>query len=294
MIVSASYRTDIPAFYGKWFVNRLNAGSCTVANPYGGPDYQVSLRPADVDGFVFWTRNIQPFGDGLRWVEARAIPFMVQFTITGYPHALETSVPDADIAVDQLHRLARAFGPKVAVWRYDPVLITSLTPPDWHVATIARLAARLAGACDEVVVSFAHIYRKTRRNLDAAAAKHGFTWCDPDAGDGRALLVRLADAVGEHGMTLSLCSQPDRLTPGVRPARCIDADRLSQIAGRPIPARRKGNRPGCECHESRDVGAYDSCPHGCVYCYAVSSKSRASAAVKAHDPLATTLISRGA
>lgn len=289
MIISASYRTDIPAFYAAWFAARLRAGHCAVANPYGGPDYSVSLKPGDIDGLVFWTRNIGPFGDALSWTADHALPFVVQFTITGYPRVLETSVQDADAAIGQLRRLAGDFGIKAAVWRYDPVLVTSLTPPDWHVANIGRLAAGLAGAVDEVVVSAAHIYKKTRRNLNAAAARHGFEWREPADDECRDLFIRLADAVAGHGMTLTLCCQPGRLAGGLGPARCIDAGRLSAVAGRPIEARPKGNRPGCECHEARDIGAYDSCPHGCVYCYAVSSKRRAAMALKAHDPSAPAL-----
>ena len=97
MIVSASYRTDIPAFYADWFVGRLSAGYCRVANPYGGGDYVVSLAPGEVDGFVFWTRNLRPLMPALGAVR-RVAPFVVQFTITLYPRALETSV----IAADQL------------------------------------------------------------------------------------------------------------------------------------------------------------------------------------------------
>ena len=94
MIVSASYRTDIPAFYGAWFRRRLAAGSCRVRNPYGGPDYAVSLDRDSVDGFVFWTRNATPFRGVLRELAARGDPFVVQYTITAYPRVIETAVPE--------------------------------------------------------------------------------------------------------------------------------------------------------------------------------------------------------
>jgi hypothetical protein len=288
MIVSASYRTDIPAFYGAWFVNRLRAGWCRVANPYGGPPSTVPLAGPGVDGFVFWTRNAGPFRPALAEVAARGLPFVVQFTITGYPRALETSVTDAARAAAQLRGLADMYGPRAAVWRYDPVLVTDLTPPAWHLETFSRLAAGLAGATDEVVVSFANIYRKTARNLTAAARRHGFAWRDPEPGEKRALLAALAPVAAEHGMALTLCTQPALLepapVPGTAPARCVDAVRLSDVAGRPVAAREKGNRPGCHCAESRDIGAYDTCPHGCVYCYAVRDRDRARRAHKAHDP----------
>ena len=65
MIISASYKTDIPAFYGEWFLNRLRAGYCKMVNPYGRQVYRVSLTPPDADGFIFWTKNLGPFLDAL-------------------------------------------------------------------------------------------------------------------------------------------------------------------------------------------------------------------------------------
>lgn len=284
MIVSASYRTDIPAFYGGWFARRLAAGFCDVANPYGGRPYRVSLAREDVDGFIFWTKNLQPFLDNLIEVKRRSFPFVVQYTINGYPRALESAVTDAARAVGHMAALARDFGPRAAVWRYDPVIDTDMTPPAWHEKTFARLAAGLQGTTDEVVISFAQIYRKTRRNLTMAGRAHGFSWRDPEPEEKRALAARLADIAAQHGMRLTLCAQPDYAAGAAGEARCVDAARLSDVAGRPIRARSKGNRPGCGCHESRDIGAYDSCPHGCVYCYAVADRDRAKRQFAAHDP----------
>jgi hypothetical protein len=292
MIVSASYRTDIPAFYADWFRRRLAEGCCDVANPYGGPAYRVALAPPDCDGFVFWTRNIAPFEAALGEVAAHGLPFVLQYTITGYPRALETSVSDAERSVGLVRRLADAYGPRAVVWRYDPVLLTSLTPPAWHRETFARLAAALAGAVDEVVLSFAQIYAKTKANLDRAARRHGFTWEDPDDAVKRSILSGLAALAAGHGMRATLCSQPDLLGPGLAPARCIDAGRLSDVAGRPIAARTKGNRPGCLCAESRDIGAYDTCPHGCAYCYAVRRPDLAKRNYRGHDPNAPMLAPR--
>jgi len=283
MIVSASYRTDIPAFYGQWFMNRLDAGECRVANPYNGRDYTVSLRRDDVDGLVFWTKNMAPFFPALQEIHRRGLPFVIQHTINGYPAALERSVPDSEQSVALLKRAANDFGTRAIVWRYDPVIETDLTPPDWHLATFARLAAALRGATDEVVVSFAQIYRKTRKNLDAAAQNQSFAWRDPGAGEKRSFAARLAGIAADNRMRLAICSQPSLTVDGIGPAKCIDADRLSDVAGRPIAARTKGNRPGCLCSESRDIGAYDSCPMGCAYCYAVRDRNAAQMFQKSHD-----------
>ena len=289
-IVSASYRSDIPAFYGDWFMRRLEAGFCRVVNPYGGQIHEIPLTRERVEGFVFWTRNPGPFGAALAEVAGRGYPFVVQMTVTGYPRPLETSVLAPERAVALIEGLARRYGPRAAVWRYDPLLITSLTPPEWHRRTFTRLARAISGNVDEVVFSFAHIYAKTKANLTRAAMRHGFTWDDPPEAEKRALLADLAGIARGFGLHPTLCAQPGLLGPGIEPARCIDAARLSDLAGRPLGARTKGNRPGCLCAESRDIGAYDSCPHGCVYCYAVRKPGLAKRGYRAHDPDSPFLI----
>lgn len=288
MIVSASYRTDIPAFYADWLLRRLRAGYCRVANPYGGAAYEVSLAPDAVDGFVLWTRNMAPLMPDLDAVR-RVAPFIVQFTLTGYPRALEASVINADEAVEQLRELRRRFGARVAVWRYDPVVFTAEWDAAAHEAQFAVLARRLKGSVDEVVVSVMHPYQKTRRNLDRAARRHGFLWRDPPAEEKRHLLHSLAAIAQEEGLAPTLCSQPELLGPGLGEARCIDAARLADVAQHPIAAPTGGNRPGCRCALSRDIGAYDTCPHGCVYCYAVADRDRAVANFRKHDPDAAML-----
>jgi len=290
VIVSASYRTDIPAFYAEWFLRRLDEGFALVRNPYSAQMYRVDLRPQRVTGFVFWTRNFGPLLERLDRLRAFGRPFVVQFTITDYPRQIEPAVIPAEKAVAQMHRLAREVHPLCPVWRYDPVLFTSLTPTEFHERNFARLAAALEGATDEVVISFAQIYAKSRRNLDAAARRHGFTWTDAPDDAKRELAERLALLARRHGMRLTVCSQPEYLAPGAEEARCVDVRRLARISGEPLEAPLKGNRPGCACHESRDIGEYDTCPHGCLYCYAVRHRRVALARYRAHDPASPSLL----
>lgn len=279
MIVSASYRTDIPAFHADWFRARLADGVCPVKNPYGGKPSSVALRGDGVDGYVFWTRNAAPFAAGFDDVAALGLPFFVQFTVTGYPRALDPHTPRPADAVAQIVGLAGKFGPRAVVWRYDPVVFSALTPPSWHRRNFADIARKLRHSVDECVLSAAHIYKKTERRLKSAAKEHGFDWYDPDWDEKRALLGELAENAADLGLKATICSQPDALSGSGRthlaPARCIDTARLSDIAGYGVTARQKGNREGCFCAESRDIGAYDTCAHGCVYCYAVSDHSRA-------------------
>lgn len=292
MIVSASYKTDIPAFYGRWFRTRLEAGFADVMNPWGGAPFRVDLRRAAVDGFVFWTRNAAPFLDQLDRLSAVRWPFVVQVTVTGYPRALERSVVPTEAAIAQIRALSRRFGRRAVVWRYDPILITALTDADFHRETFAKLSRALAGHVDEVTLSFTTIYRKTGANLERLRREQGIGWRDPEAEEKRALLSELATIALEAGITPTLCAQPDLLSAPLRPAACIDARRLSDVAGSEITALTKGNRPGCLCAQSRDLGAYDSCPHGCVYCYAVGRQDTAKRRHRAHDPDGAFLMAR--
>jgi Domain of unknown function (DUF1848) len=267
MIISASYRSDIPAFHGDWFLAVLAAGEVAVANPYSQRPYLVDLRPDAVDGYVFWTRNARPFARALAAVAAQGKPFVVQYTILGYPRAIDTNVIDPRLAIENARAIAAAYGRRVVVWRYDPILLTPETEIGWHRINFTRLADALAGTADEVVVSFAQLYAKSARNL----AKAGIVWRVPELAEQAGLIADLGAIAAQHGIALSLCTQPDLAdASGASAARCVDAARLADIAGRPIAAATRGNRPGCLCAQSRDIGAYDSCVHGCRYCYAVA------------------------
>jgi hypothetical protein len=289
VIISASYKTDIPAFYGEWFMNRLRAGFCKMVNPYNRRVIRVSLLPETVDGIVFWTKNVGPFIKYLPEVQSRGFPFILQHTINGYPKALEQAVVDAPRAIKHLRQVADTYGPRVAVWRYDTIVNSSLTPREFHLETFARLAKSLEGATDEVVISFAHFYNKTLRNMRQAATEHGFSWSDPSDEWKQSLAAELASVAAAHQIQLTVCSQPQFITASCAEARCVDATRLASITGKPVMACLKGNRKECGCFESRDIGEYDTCPHGCVYCYAVHNQALAKSRYKQHDPLGESL-----
>lgn len=241
-------------------------------NPYGGRDYRVSLRSDDVDGFIFWTRNARPFREALD--EARDVaPFLVQYTITGYPDLLERGVPPAEHGIREIRSIVERHGTGTVVWRYDPVIWTAETDADFHRRNFRRLADELAGSVDEVTFSAATLYAKSRRNLKRHAPDLPVD--DPENEEKARLLSELADIAIERDMTPTLCSQPHLLWGALQPARCVDAERLQRIAGASFRFRAKGNRDGCACAESRDIGAYDSCAHGCLYCYAVNDHDRA-------------------
>ena len=294
MIISASYKTDIPAFYGQWFRNRLHAGFCRMVNPYNRNQHQlISLRTDDVDGFVFWTKNLNPFLDTLSEVDNRGFPFVVQYTINGYPRALESCVVDTERSLDNFCAGSDKYGPRSFVWRYDPIVFSTITDVEFHLRNFAYLAKRLSGYTNEVVVSFMQLYKKTLSNMESAALEHDFDWFDPPSEDKRKLLNNFMDIAMEHQISLAICTQPDLMVRGVKEARCIDGERLAAVAGREFRSRIKGMRTGCGCYESKDIGDYDTCPHGCIYCYAVQRRPLALQRFQAHDSSGEYLITQG-
>lgn len=282
MIISASYKTDIPAFYGQWFVNRLAAGYCLMRNPMNRKVIRVPMTRSEVEAIVFWTKNFRPFMKHVPSVETSGIPFVVQYTINGYPNSLENHVVDWRKSVETVQELADKFGPKCVVWRYDTIILSRETTSDFHIENFSRIAAALQGATDEAVISFMQLYRKTARNMEKMTVEHDNPWWDPSPQEKRELAAQLYEVARNRDIKLTICSQPEIAT--VQPAsRCIDPERLAAVGGRSISAKTLGNRPGCECAASRDIGDYDTCPHGCVYCYAVRSQELAVKRFRMHD-----------
>ena len=220
----------------------------------------------------------------LEEVHQRRIPFIVQYTINGYPRELESRVVDPARAIDTFRSVSSKFGMQSVVWRYDTIVFSTLTSKNFHLSNFSKLAAELSGYTDEVVVSFMQLYRKTRLNLDRVAQASGFAWHDPPSETKKALLEDLVEIASGNGIRVSICTQSELTVPGAGEARCVDAERLMTLAGRPFRTRLKGMRTGCGCYESRDIGDYDTCPHGCVYCYAVRDRSTALQRYRDHDP----------
>jgi hypothetical protein len=288
-VISASYKTDIPAFYGDWFRNRLDHGFVDVRNPYNNKLSRLSISPADVDAFVFWTRNAAPFLPVLSEKIEKHFPFYFQFTVTGYPKPIERSVIDDALAIQQIRDLSIRYGPHAVVWRYDPIFISELTPEAYHKKNFQRLARQLAGSVNEVTVSFTQLYAKTKRNLAQLEARYPVGFVDPSVSQKEGMVAWMQKSAKESGMRLTLCTQPHLEISDIRGAACIDGDRLSKVGCETRLAGMQKNRDGCLCISSRDIGSYDTCPHGCVYCYAVQSPSKVRAAVKNHDRSSSVL-----
>lgn len=278
-IISASRRTDIPAHYAEWLLRRLEAGFCDYRHPFSRRWFRVSLRPEDVAAMVLWTKNLAPLLPHLHTVRAR-FPFYVQFTITGHPPELEPGVIAAEEAVRQAREVSGRFGPDALVWRFDPIVNTQLGGPEETVRRFCDLAARLEGATERCVISFMSPYRRQAR----AFSRAGLQWHEPSPALRHELSARLARIAADHAMTLAACCNDDIVTGEVSKAHCVDADLLRRL-GADLPAHVPPgpSRDQCGCARSVDIGAYDLCPAGCVYCYANQDPATAQRNYARHD-----------
>ena len=246
-------------------------------NPFNGAVSRVSLKPEDVDGIVFWSRDYRPMLDGLGLLSRMGYSFYCQFTIIGYPKWLDPGSPDIEAACDTARRLCEEHGPDTVVWRYDPVILMNGMEEAWHLENFESLAGRLHGAVDECVFSFLDFYAKFKTKLPAALDEHGASLIKPGPGRLAAMAGRMKAAAQEKGMELSACCEPEDTRGDVRPSSCVDARRLSRISGKALAGAPKNpSRKYCECTSAKDIGGYDTCPAGCLYCYANRSRKLAA------------------
>lgn len=292
MIISASRRTDIPAFYGEWFMNRIRAGFCLVANPFNARQVsRVSLEPADVDVIVFWTRNPRPLFPHLPELDRRGYRYLFLYTLLDYPRAIDPAVPPVDTSVATFRELSHRIGPDRIVWRYDPIMLTNVTDGSFHRARFEKIAGALSRCTKRSVVSIMERYRKVERRLRDLQSQ-GIGILQSSDEEWGALLSDLAETARRNGMSISACAQERDLTPfGIERGPCIDARQLSELfGGLQLDSKKDpSQRPFCGCAISKDIGAYDTCVFGCAYCYATSSLEKARANRNRHDPSAEHL-----
>jgi hypothetical protein len=283
-VISASRRTDVPAFYTRWFLNRITAGFCHWINPFGGQVKRVSMLPEDTYGIVFWTRFAKPLIPHLQTLDERGYEYYFHVTINGYDRALEARNPETSVAVECFQRLSDRISPRRALWRYDPIVLSVRTPPADHVRRFASLARALSGYTERCYFSFADAYGKTKRNLQTLEKREKFGFYEGAASERKALVSELATIGAAHGIRLYACCE-DALAGGmIGKAHCVETELLGGGVLKPSPSRAE-----CGCVESVDIGAYDTCQFGCVYCYATNSWEAARRRALAHDPADTAL-----
>lgn len=286
MIISASRRTDIPAWYSQWLVNRIQAGYVLVRNPMNPRQVsRVTLSPDVVDGMVFWTKNPEPM---LARLDAfRDYPYYFQFTVTPYGRDIESGLPNKnDVVIPVFQRLADTIGPQRVVWRYDPILINEKYTVAVHLRAFESMAKKLHGYTRKCTFSFIDLYQKTLRNT-APLALRGVTETDM-----RVLAKGFADIAAFYHLALDTCAETIDLAEfGIGHASCIDKAILEELAGYPLAIPKDPNqRKECGCCASVDIGAYDTCANGCLYCYANSDPAAARRNRGSHRPTSPLLI----
>lgn len=278
-VISASRRTDIPAFYMDWLLAAIERGRVEVTNPFNAKQVRsVDLTPDRVGWIVLWSKDFGPFLDKLDDGRVRGLlaPYELffLFTVNDAPR-LEPRVKSLDARLDQAARLVDRFGAERLHWRFDPIVFWReadllLDNTASFEAIIRRMAGLGVTACH---TSFVHWYRKARRRFERA----GLVQEDPADEEKRARIAEIATIAGAHGIKLCVCCNGflDGIA-GIEPSSCVDGDRLNRLTARfeVSTLRDAGQRAECGCTRSIDIGSYrqQRCLHECLYCYANPEK----------------------
>lgn len=287
LIVSASRATDIPAFYADWFFRRLDNGYLRWRNPFSGHDSYVSF--GNTRFVVFWSKNPAPLLSHLPTLKEREIGYYIQYTLNDYEaEGLEPNVPTLTQRIDTFRRLVDALGTGAVVWRFDPLILTDRITIDTLLEKIASIADALAGYTEKLVFSFADIesYKKVSRNL----RQNGINYREWHEDSMREFASRLSTLNRDNwDFRLATCAERIDLSEyGIEHNRCIDPELISRLAPDDAVLQNflynagadSGQRKACGCILSKDIGAYNTCPHGCLYCYANTSPASAFANYK--------------
>jgi len=280
VIISASRRTDIPCFYSEWLINRVREGFVYVRNPMNYHQVsEISLSPEMIDGIVFWTKNPIPMMDKLYAFSEYAYYF--QFTLTSYGKDIEGNVPSKnDVIVPEFQSLSKKIGRERVIWRYDPILITKKYTKEYHIEYFEALAKRLSGYTEKCVISFVDLYRNTQAHMNPNKIL-------PLSKDDMLCMAKCISDIGQkYKIRIESCAEEiDLEMAGIRHGACIDKNLFERLLGCPLDSKKdKNQRTECGCMESVDIGLYDTCRNGCLYCYADHSKKTLQKNIALYDP----------
>lgn len=284
MIIQTGMRTDIPAFYSKWFLNRIKEGYVLVRNPYDLQSVtRYSLSPDVVDLIAFCTKNPAPMLPGMDALKDYGQYWFV--TITPYGRDIELNVPDKEKVMEDFKRLSDIVGINSVGWRCDPILLTERYTLERHIDDFRHMAKTLSGYTQSCVISFIDLYRKVRRNFPEAE----------EVGKEERITIGKAFAeIGkEYGITIRACAEGTELEPnGVDCGGCMTVGTFEKALHAVLDVPKRKNQRGgkCACVLGTDIGAYDTCAHFCRYCYANTDAERVRRNMKAHDPDSPFLI----
>lgn len=277
MILSVSRRTDIPGRYADWFMNRIRAGFVLTQNPMNPAQVQrLSLSEDTVDCIVFWTKDAAPLLPYLDELDRLGYAYYFQFTLTPYPHALEPGLRPKREIVPTFRALSERVGRERVVWRYDPILLSTGIDTAFHKQAFRALCERLSDCTDTVTISFLDVYQK----IKTVPVR------PPNESETAELAAFIGETARRYGLRATACCEAADLTVyGISRAACIDKARIERICGCALDLTAEKNQRGmCGCSESVDIGVYDTCPNGCVYCYANRSKAAVEKHRAAYDP----------
>ncbi len=294
MIISASRRTDIPAFYSDWFMNQIRLGEFVRKNPMTGELYKNSARRDDVDVIVFWTRNAhQMMKKGhIKELQDMGYDFYFQYTITGYTAKsplglrMDGSSPHPLKAIEHFNELAEVIGPEKVIHRFDPIIVCNQISEEEVVRLYDKISSSIHQGCIRSVISFLDVYDNVGRNMQNS----GFNPVDllNQANKDRLhyILSGIKDISTKNGREVLSCAESLNLSSyGILPSKCIDSDYIRSVFGIKLSSSKDpGQRKECGCAKSIDVGQYNTCVHGCAYCYATQDQSLAVSNYKAHEP----------
>lgn len=286
MILSVSRRTDIPCLYSDWFFRRLQEGFVLVRNPRK-PHLlsRISLDRSVLDGIVFWSKNPLPMIPYLSLLDG--IPYYIQFTLTSYGQDVEPGLPMKNsVLVPGFQKLSSQIGSKRLVWRYDPIFLNETYTVEYHCKYFERLCQKLSSYTDTCIISFLDSYRNTQRNQKRLSMRA------PNRDEIYLMAKSFSDSAKDTGISLFTCAEKIDLSgKGIRHASCIDQIRMEQIGGYSLNVKKDQNqREACGCVESIDIGAYNSCTNGCLYCYANYAKDLCKTQHYKHCPDSPLLI----
>lgn len=284
MLISTSRRTDIPSFYSEWFINRVKEGYVLVPNPFNPKQIsKVRLTPDVVDCIVFWTKNPAPMLGKLEVLQD--FKYYFQFTLNPYGKEIEGNLPSLERRIDTFKRLADKIGKEKVIWRYDPILTNSKYNVEFHKEAFASIASRLQGYTEKCMIGFIDHYTHVQRTI-----RHH---------DINPLTMEEIHAMAASfiqdlppSLLLDTCTvKVDLRDMGIPAGMCIDKELIERIIGYPISAKKdKNQRDVCRCAESIDIGTYDTCLNGCIYCYANTGESKLSGNTRQHDQHSPKLI----
>lgn len=289
MIISASRRTDIPAFYSKWFINRIREGFVLNKNPFNTKQVKnIPLSPYQVEAIVFWTRNPKPLMKYLDELDERGYNYYFQYTITGYPRELESRTPNPYKAIETFIELSDKVGKEKVIWRYDPIIFTEYTNFDEHIRLFTKISNSLKDKTDKVVISFADPYKKITKKLNEIKYKDILE----DKKNLYELVKEFSIIAKKNNMNIETCSEDIDLDYcNIKHGKCIDDKLINNLFSIDLNVNKdKNQRKECGCIQSVDIGMYNTCSHGCTYCYATYSDKTIEKNQNMHDPYSPFLV----